>query len=198
MLFRVARWLFQLPGKVFAPIFRSRLTLVIFFAVVAAGIFAIKQQRQPEEIFTLAAPQNYVIQREAPLREAREHCVGPLPDNQGQPWPASAGFLHQPDWKTGSKLQAFTLDNQHNKFAVLVKLESAARQTLAEVFLPAASSFNIKLQPDTSYVMKVKDINSGCSFRTVFSVADNHDGRLPLTLTAEGSERYHPITNSKF
>ncbi len=201
MLLRIARWLFQLPGKILAPIFRNRLTISIFFLLMAAGIFVLKHlahDQQQEVTLTLSAPQNYMIQRETPQRESREHCVGPLPDNQGQPWPASAGYLHQPEWKAGRKLQTFTLDNQHNAFAVLVKLEDNARQILAEVFIPAASSFNIKLGTRGDYVMKVKDIKNGCSFRSTFSVADNHDGRLPLTLSAEGPLQYHPIANSEF
>lgn len=201
MLLRVASWLFQLPGRLFAPVFRSRLTMLIFFMLVAAGVLLVKHQLSEglqEESFTLAAPQNYVIQREAPLREAREHCAGPLPDNQGSPWPASAGYLHEPDWHAGSQLQTLTLDNRHNQFAVLVKLENATKQLLAEVFLPAASSFNIKLEPNGNYVMKVKDIHSGCSFRTTFSVAERPDGRLPLALSGEGAEQYHPIGDRLF
>ncbi|VTR35025.1 Uncharacterised protein [Serratia fonticola] len=53
-------------------------------------------------------------------------------------------------------MQTLALDNQHNEFAVLVKLENTSKQLLAEVFLPAASSFNIKLEPNGRYVMKVK------------------------------------------
>lgn len=195
MLLRVAKWLFQLPARLFAPIFRSRLTTWIFIVLVAAGVFLAQRhlgEGTPEESVALAVPQNYVIQREIPLREGREHCVGPLADNQGSPWPTSAGYLHEPDWQTGSKLQTLTLDNQHNGFAVLVKLERASEPLLAEVFLPAATSFNIKLEPDARYVMKVKDLHSGCSFRTTFSAADRPDGRLSLALTG-GSEQFHPI-----
>jgi hypothetical protein len=201
MLLRVASWLFQLPGRLLAPIFRSRLTLLIFFMLLAAGVFLAKRhmsEGEQKESFALAAPQNYVIQREAPLREARQHCVGPLSDNRGSPWPTSAGYLHEPDWQAGSKLQTLTLDNQQNEFAALVKLENASKQLLAEVFLPAASSFNIKLETNGRYVMKVKDIHSGCSFRTAFSVADRPDGKLPLTFSAEGPDQYHPISDRDF
>ncbi|TQI79142.1 hypothetical protein FHU10_0790 [Serratia fonticola] len=201
MLFRIARWLFELPARVFTPIFRNRLRLSLFFLLLAASIFVLKHylHEQPqEETFTLNASQNFVIQREAPRREAREHCIGPLPDNHGQPWPTSAGYLHQPEWKTGSKLQSVTLDNQHNPFAVVVKLEDVSRQVQADVFIPATSSFNIKLGSGGNYVMKVKEIKNGCSFRSVFSVADNHDGKLPITLSAEGPLQYHPIANNQF
>lgn len=201
MLLRVASWLFQLPGRLLAPIFRNRLTLLIFFMLLAAGVLLAKRhwsEGVQEESFTLAAPQNYVIQREAPLREARQHCVGPLSDNQGSPWPTSAGYLHEPDWQAGRKLQTLALDNQHNEFAVLVKLENTSKQLLAEVFLPAASSFNIKLEPNGRYVMKVKNIHSGCSFRTALSVTDRPDGRLPLTFSEEGPEQYHPISDRDF
>lgn len=201
MLLRVASWLFQLPGRLLAPIFRNRLSLLIFFMLVAAGIFLAKhhlREGAQEESFTLATPQNYVIQREAPLREARQHCVGPLPDNQGSPWPTSPGYLHEPDWHTGSQLRTLALDNQRNEFAVLVKLENATKQLLAEVFLPAASSFNIKLESNGHYVMKVKDIHSGCSFRTALSVADRPDSTLPLTFAEEGPDQYHPISDREF
>lgn len=201
MLLRVASWLFQLPGRLLAPILRNRLTMLIFFLLLAAGVFLAKRhlsEGAQEESFTLAAPQNYVIQREAPLREARQHCVGSLPDNQGSPWPSSAGYLHEPNWPASSKLQTLTLDNQHNGFAVLVKLENATKQPLAEVFLPAASRFNIKLEPNGHYVMKVKNIHSGCSFRTGFSVADRPDGKLPLTFSEAGPDQYHPISDREF
>lgn len=201
MLLRVASWLFQLPGRLLAPLFRSRLSLLIFFMLVAAGVFLAKRhlsEGAQEESLTLTTSQNYVIQREAPLREARQHCVGPLPDNQGSPWPASAGYLHEPDWHTGSQLQTLALDNKRNEFAVLVKLENANKQLLAEVFLPANSSFNIKLESNGHYVMKVKNIHSGCSFRTAFSVADRPDGTLPLTFSEEGPDQYHPIGNREF
>ncbi|MGL5385749.1 MAG: hypothetical protein ACRDCA_07805 [Serratia sp. (in: enterobacteria)] len=201
MLLRVASWLFQLPGRLLAPLFRSRLSLLIFFMLVAAGVFLVKHhlsEGTQEESFPLATPQHYVIQRETPLREARQHCVGPLPDNQGSPWPTSAGYLHEPDWHAGSQLQTLMLDNQRNQFAVLVKLENTTKQLLAEVFLPAASSFNLKLESNGRYVMKVKDIHSGCSFRTALSVADRPDGTLPLTFAEEGPDQYHPIGDREF
>lgn len=201
MLLRVASWLFQLPGRLLAPLFRNRLRLLIFFMLIAAGLFLIKRhlsEGTQEESFPLATPQHYAIQREAPLREARQHCVGPLPDNQGSPWPTSAGYLHEPDWHADSQVQTLTLDNKRNEFAVLVKLENATKQLQAEVFLPAASSFTIKLENNGHYVMKVKNIHSGCSFRTAFSVADRSDGTLPLTFAEEGPERYHPISDREF
>ncbi|VTR35020.1 Uncharacterised protein [Serratia fonticola] len=88
MLLRVASWLFQLPGRLLAPIFRNRLTLLIFFMLLAAGVLLAKRHLSEgvqEESFTLAAPQNYVIQREAPLRESRQHCVWAAVRQSGQP-----------------------------------------------------------------------------------------------------------------
>jgi len=203
MLLRIANWLFQLPGRLLAPIFRNRLTILIFFMLIAAGIFAAKRHlyaQQHEERAALVAPKHYLIQREIPLREAREHCGGPLHDNQGQPWPAAAGYLHQPEWQTGSSLREFTLDNRHNAFAVLVKLENAlAPRQPAEVFIPAAGSFTVKMDAAGEYVMKVKNLTSGCSFRSAtLSVADHQGGPLPLRLSGEGSEPYHPINDNEY
>lgn len=203
MLLRIASWLFQLPGRLFAPIFKNRLTILIFFMLVAAGIFTAKYHlyaQQQEETTTLATAQHYLIQREIPLREAREHCGGPLHDNQGKPWPAVAGYLQQPTWQTSGSLREFTLDNRHNAFAVRVKLENAlAPKQPAEVFIPAAGSFTVKMDATSEYVMKVKNLNSGCSFRAVtLSVAEHQGGQLPLRLSGEGSESYHPIGDSEY
>jgi hypothetical protein len=198
MLLRVASWLFQLPGKLFAPILKNRLTIMIFFMLVAAGIFAAKHHlytRQHTEMAAHAPSEHYLIQR-----EARESCSGPLLDNQGQPWPTSATYLHQPVWHAGGSLREFTLDNRRNDFAMLVKLENTfePRQT-AEVFIPAASSFKVKMDVAGEYVMKVKDIRSGCSFRSAaISVAEYQGGQLSLTLSGKGSERYRPIGRSEY
>ncbi|WP_156292413.1 hypothetical protein [Serratia oryzae] len=202
MLLRIASWLFQLPGRLFAPIFKNRLTILIFFMLVAVGIFAAKYLRytqQHEDSAPLAA-QHYLIQREIPLREAREHCGGPLIDNQGQPWPAVAGYLQQPAGQAGGALREFTLDNRHNAFAVRVKLENTlAPKQSTEVFIPAAGSFKVKMDAAGEYVMKVKDLKSGCSFRAAtLSVEEHQGGQLPLRLTGEGAESFHPIGDSEY
>ena len=77
-----------------------------------------------------------------PLREAREQCGGPLHDNAGQPWPASAGYLHQPTRLPATGLHRLTLDNQGNDFAVLVKLERRRRRNSwrKSLFRPPAAS----------------------------------------------------------
>ncbi|KFK97665.1 MULTISPECIES: hypothetical protein [unclassified Serratia (in: enterobacteria)] len=203
MLLRIASWLFQLPGRLFAPIFRNRLTILIFFMLVAASIFAAKRHlytQQHQETVALTTPKNYQIPREVPLREAREHCGGPLLDNQGQPWPTAAGYLQQPQWPAGSSLREFTLDNRQNAFAILVKLENTlAPQQPAEVFIPAAGSFTVKMDAAGEYVMKAKDLKSGCSFRSAtLSVAEHQGGQLSLKLSGEDSELYHPISDSEF
>ncbi|EPC4487364.1 hypothetical protein ACRZXV_001550 [Serratia liquefaciens] len=205
MLSKIAKWLFQLPGRLFGGIFRSRLTIFIFFMLIAAGVFSAKRylradQNDDEFVATATTDYNRAIQREMPMREAREQCGGPLHDNAGQPWPLSAGYLHQPEGKAANPLQQLTLDNQNNNFAVLVKLETpGAPQRLAEVFIPAASSFNIKTNPAGEYVMKIKNIKTGCNFRSKpFTLSRHQDWRLSLKLQTDGSVQYQPISDREF
>ncbi|EPA9111879.1 hypothetical protein [Serratia liquefaciens] len=205
MLSKIAKWLFQLPGRLFGGIFRSRLTIFIFFMLIAAGVFSAKRylradQNDDEFVATATTDYNRAIQREMPMREAREQCGGPLHDNAGQPWPLSAGYLHQPEGKTANPLQQLTLDNQNNNFAVLVKLETpGAPQRLAEVFIPAAGSFNIKTNPAGEYVMKIKNIKTGCNFRSKpFTLSRHQDWRLSLKLQTDGSVQYQPISDREF
>ncbi|CAI1140885.1 hypothetical protein [Serratia liquefaciens] len=205
MLSKIAKWLFQLPGRLFGGIFRSRLTIFIFFMLIAAGVFSAKRylradQNDDEFVATATTDYNRAIQREMPMREAREQCGGPLHDNAGQPWPLSAGYLHQPEGKAANPQQQLTLDNQNNNFAVLVKLETpGAPQRLAEVFIPAAGSFNIKTNPAGEYVMKIKNIKTGCNFRSKpFTLSRHQDWRLSLKLQTDGSVQYQPISDSEF
>ncbi|QNQ55261.1 hypothetical protein [Serratia liquefaciens] len=205
MLSKIAKWLFQLPGRLFGGIFRSRLTIFIFFMLIAAGVFSAKRylradQNDDEFVTTATTDYNRAIQREMPMREAREQCGGPLHDNAGQPWPLSAGYLHQPEGKAANPLQQLTLDNQNNNFAVLVKLETpGAPQRLAEVFIPAAGSFNIKTNPAGEYVMKIKNIKTGCNFRSKpFTLSRHQDWRLSLKLQTDGSVQYQPISDREF
>ncbi|CAI2484232.1 hypothetical protein BSQ98_00730 [Serratia liquefaciens] len=205
MLSKIAKWLFQLPGRLFGGIFRSRLTIFIFFMLIAAGVFSAKRylradQNDDEFVATATTDYNRAIQREMPMREAREQCGGPLHDNAGQPWPLSAGYLHQPEGKAANPQQQLTLDNQNNNFAVLVKLETpGAPQRLAEVFIPAAGSFNIKTNPAGEYVMKIKNIKTGCNFRSKpFTLSRHQDWRLSLKLQTDGSVQYQPISDREF
>lgn len=205
MLSKIAKWLFQLPGRLFGGIFRSRLTIFIFFMLIAAGVFSAKRylradQNDDEFVATATPDYNRAIQREMPMREAREQCGGPLHDNAGQPWPLSAGYLHQPEGKAANPQQQLTLDNQNNNFAVLVKLETpGAPQRLAEVFIPAAGSFNIKTNPAGEYVMKIKNIKTGCNFRSKpFTLSRHQDWRLSLKLQTDGSVQYQPISDREF
>ncbi len=195
MLLTIARWLFQLPGKLFGLIFKNRLRIFLFFMLVAIAVLGAKRYlraHQYDDEFSLAAPADYnrAIKREMPLREAREQCGGPLHDNAGQPWPASAGYLHQPTRLPATGLHRLTLDNQDNDFAVLVKLETpAAPQQLAEVFIPPAGSFEVKINADAEHVMKIKNIKTGCMFRSrPFNLDKQRDWRMPLTLHGAARE----------
>ncbi|WP_440492598.1 hypothetical protein, partial [Serratia ureilytica] len=148
------------------------------------------------------APTDYnrAIKREMPQREAREQCGGPLHDNAGQPWPASAGYLHQPTGLPATGLHRLTLDNQGNDFAVLVKMETpAAPQQLAEVFIPAAGSFEVKMNADAEHVMKIKNIKTGCMFRSrPFNLDKRSDWRIPLSLQKDGSLQLQSIGDRQF
>ncbi|HFZ4877189.1 MULTISPECIES: hypothetical protein [Serratia] len=173
--------------------------------LVAVGVLGAKRYlhaHQYDDEFSLAAPADYnrAIKREMPLREAREQCGGPLHDNAGQPWPASAGYLHQPTRLPASGLHRLTLDNQGNDFAVLVKLETpAAPQQLAEVFIPPAGSFEVKINADAEHVMKIKNIKTGCMFRSrPFNLDKQRDWRMPLTPQKDGSLQLQPIGDRQF
>jgi hypothetical protein len=205
MLSTIARWLFQLPGRLFGLIFKSRLTIFVFFMLVALGVLSAKRylrahQHDDESVTASPADYNRAIKREMPLREAREPCGGPLHDNAGQPWPPSAGYLHQPERRAGGNAHRLTLDNRGNAFAVLVKLETAgAPQQLAEVFIPAAGSFDVKVDLAKEYVMKIKNIKSGCSFRSrPFILGQNSGWRMPLTLQTGSGEQFHAISDGEF
>ncbi|HIE1456455.1 hypothetical protein UDZ25_13915 [Serratia marcescens] len=205
MLLTIARWLFQLPGKLFGLIFKNRLRIFLFFMLVAIAVLGAKRYlraHQYDDEFSLAAPTDYnrAIKREMPLREAREQCGGPLHDNAGQPWPASAGYLHQPTRLPATGLHRLTLDNQGNDFAVLVKLETpTAPQQLAEVFIPPAGSFEVKINADAEHVMKIKNIKTGCIFRSrPFNLDKQSDWRMPLTLQKDGSLQLQSIGDRQF
>ncbi|ANS41388.1 hypothetical protein [Serratia inhibens] len=205
MLSKIAKWLFQLPGRLFGPIFRNRLTIFIFFMLIAAGVFSAKRYlraHQSDDEFVTTTPTDYnrTIQREMPLREAREQCGGPLHDNAGQTWPSSAGYLHQPERLTGTGLHRLTLDNQGNDFAVLVRLETpTAPQQLAEVFIPAAGNFDVKIDSAVEHVMKIKNIKSGCNFRSrAFALGKDSDWRMPLEMHANSGIEFQSISDREF
>lgn len=95
MLLTIARWLFQLPGKLFGLIFKNRLRIFLFFMLVAIAVLGAKRYlraHQYDDEFSLAAPTDYnrAIKREMPLREAREQCGGrcmTMPGSRGPPQP---------------------------------------------------------------------------------------------------------------
>lgn len=205
MLSTIARWLFQLPGRLFGLIFKNRLTIFIFFMLVAMGVFSGKRylrahQHDDEAVATSPTDYNRAIRREMPLREAREQCGGPLHDNAGQAWPASAGYLHQPERPPAGHAHRLTLDNQGNDFAVLVRLETpTAPQQLAEVFIPAAGSFDVRIDSAADHVMKIKNIKSGCNFRSrAFTLGKDSDWRMPLKLHANSGIAFQPISDREF
>jgi hypothetical protein len=205
MLLKIAKWLFQLPGRLFGSIFRNRLTIFIFFMLIAAGVFSAKRylrvhQHDDEFVTTTPIDYNRANLREMPLREAREQCGGPLHDNAGQAWPASAGYLHQPERRANAGLHRLTLDNQGNDFAVLVRLETpAAPQQLAEVFIPAAGNFDVKIDSTAEHVMKIKNIKSGCNFRSkAFTLGKDSDWRMPLKMGSNSGIEFQSISDREF
>ncbi|MDC6120423.1 hypothetical protein PJX95_20490 [Serratia rubidaea] len=203
MILRIARWLFQLPGRLFGMVFSRRLTTFIFFMLVALGAIAVKRYLRTDpqaEPLSPAAQPHYDIQRDVSPREARGQCGGPLHDNQGSPWPDSAGYLRQPDAQERGRTQRITLDNQHNAFAVRIKLSSAENpQYVADLFIPAAASFSIQTSAAERYVMKVKNIQSGCSYRSQpFALASDHNWRLPISLHSHGKVQFQAIDAGQF
>lgn len=91
MLSKIVKWLFQLPGRLFGGIFRSRLTIFIFFMLIAVGVFSTKRYlraHQNDDEFVSITPTDYnrAIQREMPLRRlansAEARCMT-MPDNPG-------------------------------------------------------------------------------------------------------------------
>lgn len=206
MLSKIAKWLFQLPGKLLGSIFSNRLTIFIFFMLIAIGIFSTKRylhaHQYYDDEFVTAIPTNYnrAIQREMPLREAREQCGGPLHDNAGQAWPLSAGYLHQPKHLAGAGLHRLMLDNQGNDFAVLVRLETpAAPQQLAEVFIPAAGNFDVKIDSATEHVIKIKNIKSGCNFRSrAITLSKGGNWRIPLEVHSNSGIAFQSISDREF
>jgi len=102
--------------------------------------------------------------------------------------------------ETFAGLHRLTLDNQGNDFAVLVKMETpAAPQQLAEVFIPAAGSFEVKMNADAEHVMKIKNIKTGCMFRSrSFNLDKQRDWRMPLTLQKDGSLQLQSIGDRQF
>lgn len=205
MLSTIARWLFHLPSKLFGLAFKNRLRVFIFFMLVAMGIFSAKRyllahQHDDELVIATPADYNRIIKRKMPLREAREQCGGPLHDNAGQPWPTSAGYLHKPKRRASGNLHRLTLDNQHNPFAVLVKLETPAEpQQLAEVFIPAAGNFDVRVSLAEEYVLKIKEINSGCIFLSrPFTLDRNSDQPMSLKLQTGSSMPFQSISDREF
>ena len=94
MLLTIARWLFQLPGKLFGLIFKNRLRIFLFFMLVAVGVLGAKRYlraHQYDDEFSLAAPADYnrAIKREMPLREARVNSAAgrcmTMPGSRGPP-----------------------------------------------------------------------------------------------------------------
>lgn len=205
MLSTIARWLFQLPSKLFRLAFKNRLRVFIFFMLVAMGIFSAKRyllahQHDDELVTATPADYNRIIKRKMPLREAREQCGGPLHDNAGQPWPTSAGYLHKPKRRASGNLRRLTLDNQHNLFAVLVKLETpAAPQQLADVFIPTAGNFDVKVSLAEEHVLKIKEINSGCIYLSrPFTLDRNSDQPMSLKLQTGSGMPFQSISDREF
>lgn len=95
MLLTIARWLFQLPGKLFGLIFKNRLRIFLFFMLVAIAVLGAKRYlraHQYDDEFSLAAPTDYnrAIKREMPLRGHVNSAAGrctTMPGSRGPPPP---------------------------------------------------------------------------------------------------------------
>lgn len=124
-------------------------------------------------------------------------CAIPMetaPD--GNPWPKNPRVLMSNDYRNG--LSSLTLDNSRNSQDLLIKLTSVAdRKTthyMREAFIPAGKELVLTSVPAGNYVVKMKDIKSGCA-----QVSE------PISLyerqTAEGTEysnsslTFYPVVN---
>ncbi|WP_312934099.1 J domain-containing protein [Pseudomonas sp.] len=114
-----------------------------------------------------AAPQILVPhaeQRFAASAPAQPAYVRPETAPNGQPWPATAGYLLGEPQSLDNGLSEVTIDNSKNSadvFLKVVALQGAAATPVRQVFVPAHRQFVVRKLPPGAYDIRYRALDSG-------------------------------------
>ena len=140
-------------------------------------------------------------------------CGGPVSNwvykGVASPWPEYPQVLRDLDKRKG--LSSLTLDNTRNNQRLWVKLslakDSSTTNFVREAFIPAGRSLVFDKINAGDYVVKVKDIDSGCAQisevigfveREIVGGTEYSDSSLTFYPVVNGNTHFNTLPNSQF
>jgi len=153
-------------GGVFPHVLRN--WLVYGFAAFFIWVWVTDKPRTPPP-----GPKPYQASSALPVRP---QYVRPNAAPNGQPWPASAGYVKGYQRLHTDGLSSVTVDNSRNDsdvFVKLVSLDSAQAYPVRQFFIPAFGSFTLNKVTAGSYDIRYRDLgNGGLSRSEAFSLEE--------------------------
>lgn len=128
----------------------------------------------------------------------------------GQPWPASAGYVNDYQQLHNDGLSSITVDNSQNDsdvFVKLVSLDGANAYPVRQFFIPGFGSFTLNKVTAGSYDIRYRDlVNGGLSRSEQFSVEEipTYNGtkfsKLTMTLykVQHGNMQTYGLSETEF
>lgn len=109
-----------------------------------------------------------------------QQYVRPSTAPNGQPWPASAGYIDGYEKLNANGLSSITVDNTQNDSDVFLKLFTLDGQlphAVRHFFIPAHASFTINKVEAGNYDVRYQDLTSGSLSRTEqFQIEETDSG----------------------
>lgn len=128
----------------------------------------------------------------------------------GQPWPASAGYVNGYKRLHTNGLSTVTVDNSQNDsdvFVKLVSLDGAKAYPVRQFYIPALGKFTVKKVTAGSYDIRYRDIrNGGLSRSEAFNLEEiaTHNGtqfsnlRMTLYKVQNGNMQTYALSEAEF
>ena len=94
----------------------------------------------------------------------RPEYIRPSTAPNGQPWPATAGYVKEYKRLHSDGLSTVTVDNRENNsdvFVKLVSLDNAEAYPVRQFYIPAFGSFTLNKVTAGSYDIRYRDLNNG-------------------------------------
>lgn len=174
--------------------------------IVSGCLFAMAVHVRGEEISPTLSPKRYVT-TSAP---ATPGFVRPVYAPNGQPWPASAGYVGGYKRLHANGFSTVTVDNSQNDsdvYAKLVSVDGPQARPVRWFYIPAFARFSLKTITAGSYDVRYRDLSSGGLFRSeVFKLRETsvHRGRqftnvtMTLYKVPNGNMQTYPISDKEF
>lgn len=199
ILTSVLLWPFKILLRIFVAV--PQLAVV---GLLVGGISlydAVTPDRPPP-----AGPKPY----QASPAPVRPEYVTPSTAPNGQPWPASAGYVKGYQRLHADGLSTVTVDNSRNDsdvFVKLVSLDSAQAYPVRQFYIPAFGNFTLKKVTAGNYDIRYRDLgNGGLSRSEAFNLEETptYDGtqfsNMTMTLykVQNGNMQTYGLSEAEF